>query len=240
MKSSDAKNPKFESAWWKTNKAKAADADGGLEKLLKQYETLRKELTASTKGTDGFPLASASKIGKTLFDIKAEAAKKAKDPKLGVMQKETKDALAAYEKKADAGMKVVQQFANSPLMKMKTPELVRHAPQFRTYAGARHAQENVDFLMAMNDKKFNLATYERFISSTAPDQINIDDSVRSQFDAVAQDVKATPPVAPDSPQTWQRAPWKAAVDEIVRMSEQNFVTKFRCWATAQHLSKQLP
>ena len=50
MKAADAKAPKFDSTWWKANKAKDADADGAFEKSLKKYEDVKKKFFEETKG----------------------------------------------------------------------------------------------------------------------------------------------------------------------------------------------
>ncbi|GAB2480169.1 regulator of G-protein signaling domain-containing protein [Jatrophihabitans fulvus] len=238
MKSSDAKNPKFDAAWWKANKSKAADANGEFEKVLKAYATQRDSLIADKKANKEPQLSSSRDLHKALTAIKNEAVKQQKDPKLGVAQRETKEALAVYAKKAETAAKAIQAFEGSPMRSMKADQLSRHAPQFRSFLVLKRVEENVDFLAAVRDGKINLATYQRFIADGSPAEINIDSSLRREFATIADEVTAKR--QPDTTATWKNAPWKDAYKVIVDLLDAEPTTKFQKWATAQVLAPQLP
>jgi hypothetical protein len=236
MKPADAKAPKFDSKWWKANKAKAADADGGFEKALKKYEDEKKTfLERSQKAA-----ASPDAVQKALADLKAQATKKKSDPKLGVAQKETKEGLGNYEKMADKAIGECKRAAASPIMSMSVAALVKAGvPQFEAYCKQRHVSENYNFLslMAKNPKK-ERRWYDDFIKEGSKFQVNLPGGIRIPFDKVAADIKDGK--SPDTPATWGAAPWDKAVGEVVSMVSKDVVPTFRSYALGQMLKSKLP
>jgi hypothetical protein len=239
MKPADAKSPKFDSKWWKANKAKGADADAGFEKALVKYETEKKEFLKKVELNT--PSTTTDAIQKALLEVKIQAGKKKSDPKLGVGQKETKEALGVYEKRCDAVIAECKRAAGSPLMTMSAAALVKSAPQFETYCKKRFVSENYNFLslMAKNPKK-ERRWYDDFIKAGAKFQVNLPASLRGPFDQIAADIKADPVKTPDNPATWGKAPWEAVVKEIVTVVNRDVVSGFRTYAAGQMVTAKLP
>ncbi len=238
MKPADAKAPKFDSKWWKLNKAKAADADGAFEKALKKYEDEKKAFLerAQTQKVGANPDA----VVKALSDVKAVATKKKGDPKLGIGQKETKEGLGNYEKMADKAAQECKRAAGSPLMGMNVVALVKSgAPQFENYCKMRHVSENYNFLslMAKNPKK-EAKWYEGFIKEGSKFQVNLPGSIRVPFDKIAAEIKAG--TSPDTPATWGAAPWDAAIKEVASMVTKDVLPTFRAYTIGQLLKEKLP
>jgi vacuolar-type H+-ATPase subunit H len=238
MKAADAKAPKFDSKWWKANKAKAADADGGVEKALKQYEDKKREFltearNSSAKTTDAFQ--------KSLQDLKVQALKKGGDPKLGVMQKETKEALANYAKLCDVAIGDFKRVVGSPIITSPLATLVKSVPQFQTYCTKNHQAESYNFLslMAKNPKK-ERRWYDDFIKAGAKFEVNIPGAVRAPFDKIAAAIKADPVANPDTPDTWGKAPWDQVVNEIAKMVKTDVLPRFRNYTTGELLAAKLP
>jgi hypothetical protein len=238
MKPADAKAPKFDSKWWKLNKAKDADADAGFEKALKKYEDVKKTFFDETRNPSG--AMASDNIQKVLLEVKAQAAKKKADPKLGVLQKETKEALANYEKQCDVAIAHCKRIEASPLLKMGADDLVKNAPQFQTYCvkvGFLSESYNFLSLMAKNPKK-ERRWYDDFVKSGAKFELNLPGGVKKEFDGIASRVAAGG--APDTPETWAAAPWGLAVKEITVMLNKDPLKRWRAWALGQLLKAKLP
>jgi hypothetical protein len=238
MKPADAKAPKFDSKWWKANKAKAADADSGFEKALKKYEDEKKAFFERVKelkvGT------STDALQKALSDLKAQATKKKGDPKLGALQKETKEGLGNYEKLADKTIGECKRAAGSPLMGMSIVALVKSgAPQFENFCKQRHVSENYNFLslMAKNPKK-ERRWYDDFIKEGSKFQVNLPGGIRVPFDKIAADIKDGK--SPDTPATWAAAPWDKAIAEVAQMMTRDVLQGFRAYAIGAMVKAKLP
>ncbi|HEY2166931.1 MAG TPA: hypothetical protein VGH01_07170 [Jatrophihabitantaceae bacterium] len=238
MKPADAKAPKFDSKWWKLNKAKGADADAGFEKALKKYEDTKKSFFEETKNPNG--AKSSAELQQLLLAVKAQATKKKADPKLGIGQKETKEALGNYEKQCDTAISECKRIEASPLMKMGAADLVKSAPQFQTYCnkiGFLAESYNFISLMAKNPKK-ERRWYDDFIKSGSKFELNLPGSVKNEFDGIA--ARITAGTAPDTTETWAAAPWDQAVKEIAFMLDKDPLKRWRAWALGQMLKPKLP
>jgi hypothetical protein len=240
MKPADAKAPKFDSNWWKANKAKAADADAGLEKALKHYEDEKKAFFAGVK-TQSRAGSSTEGLQKALGGVKTQAKQKKADPKLGALQKETKEGLANYEKLSDAAIAECKRVAGSPIMTGSVLALIKSAPQFKSYCVSNYQAESYNFLslMAKNPEK-GRRWYDDFIKSGSKFEINIANSTRAGFDKIAAAIAADPVETPDNPATWGKAPWDQAVSDITKLLDRDVLPRFRAYAAGELLKAKLP
>lgn len=235
MNAADAKAPKFDSKWWKANKAKLADMSGAFENALKKYETEKKSFLQSGSGGD--------RVTKALADVKAQAAKTRSDAKLTALQKETKEALGNYEKQCDVAIAEYKKLIASPLMTMSSTGLIKSpvAKQFEDFCKKRHVDENFNFLNLMAKKpKLERRWYDEFIKQGAKFELNIPSGMRGDFDKIAAAIQSDPAKTPDTPATWSKAPWDAVVKEIAGLLNKDVVPGFRAAMAGQQMKSKLP
>lgn len=238
MKASDAKAPKFDSKWWKLNKAKVADSDGQFCKALEAYEAFRKKFA----GSQTADTSDLTALKKAVTELKFQATRAANDKALGVLQKDTKESLNSYAKTCEAVLKYMDRVQADPMMKMTSEQLVKQVPQFKTFCQKEHTMENWEFIAAMQNSgtKKDRALYELHIKKGASKEVNIGDPIVKKFDDAAKAIAADPVRFPDTPATWSLAPWPKALDEVARMTNQGTVANFRKWVSAQLLTPKLP
>jgi hypothetical protein len=235
MQPADAKAPKFDSKWWKSNKAKPADMDGQFEKALKAYEDAKKTLLQTGAG--------GGHIEEALRKVKQEADKKKKDPKLGALQKETKEALANYERQCELLLAEYAKISKTPIMTLSPMALIKSpmAKQFEEQCKKEFSTENFNFLSLMAKKpRLERRWYDDFVAQGAKFEINISSGTRAKFDKIAAAIKADPVLTPDTPETWAKAPWSEAMKEVDALLGRDTLRRFRDRVLVQGLKSKLP
>jgi hypothetical protein len=236
MNSGDAKKPKFDPSWWKSNKAKDADPKGAVEKALDKYVKAKKQMFELAKMSNS---PRDEEVEKALAEIKKEALAEKANPKLGTFQKETVEALVNYAKLADAAIAELKRIDTAPIMKETVTFLVKQAPQFKEYCTKNFQAESYNFLSLMykNPKK-EKQWYEAFIKDGSKFQINIPASTKVPFDAIAKAVADGK--KPDNPDTWGKAPWAKAVTDIEQMLTNDVLKRFRYFMCGVLMTGKLP
>jgi len=238
MKPADAKAPKFDGKWWKANKAKAADGSGEFEKALTKYQVEKKKFIDQAK----VGASHEEELVKALMMVRTVAMKAKDDKKLGVTDKDTKDALVNYAKQADTALGEIKRFAGSPIVTSSSAVLIKNGlPMFKAYCTNPKVggAESYNFLslMAKNPKK-EKRWYEAFIKRGAKFEVNIPNAMRAPFDKIAADVKAG--TSEDTPATWGAAPWDAVVREVTKLLDNDLMKRWRFYAAGAHLGPKLP
>jgi len=201
---------KLTQKWWKDNKAKTLVGKGNLGKTLAAFEPALK-LAVVSKGAEQ---AKRLKVAIKLCDaLDAAAAKNAKAcvPKLHT---DTKFVLQnSFPAEVDKHRKLLvkqQQTLRKTLASLTAQQMLKDKTYLSLYvamAKTRYNSENVNFIM--HAKKKNAAIYDEYIKEGAPQQINIDGSLRIKFDDAMQngDIGS--------------APWKQAVGVCVSLIQVN-------------------
>jgi hypothetical protein len=236
MNSADAKKPKFDGAWWKKNKAKDADPAGKLQTALTKYQEKEKFFFSQTKVSSS---GRVEELESALEAVKKEAAAEKGNKKLGVSQKETKEALDNYVKIADAALKELKRLESAPIIKEGVKLLVEKVPQFKEYCTKNYQSESFNFLSLMyknpaKDKKW----YDAFIASGSKFEVNIPGETKRSFDAIAQEIKEGK--KPDNTDTWKTAPWEKATKDIEKMLTADVIPRFRFFMTGAMMEGHLP
>lgn len=217
MKAADAKAPKFDSKWWTANKAKDVDAKGTFASALDDYDKAQKKFAASRT------LGEAGAAAKAL-DTFIKAAKTAKaDPKLGVLQKDTKEALVNYEKIATAALKALTAAARDVDLNADVADLVkRQSKPFRAFCAKEFSTENFNFLVLLSKGVRSRELYDGYVADGAKFQVNVPDTQRAELDALARRTPAA------SPADWKAAKaWAVLQAEITKVLGADTLTRFR-------------
>ncbi len=211
MKPADAKAPKFDAAWWKQNKAKDADPKGLFQGALGDYQKVK----AAFVKDPGDPLDLTRKL-----DVVIKVAKAIKaDPKLGALQKDTKDALASYEKIAAATQNAIATASKNPDLQGDLADLIkRQSKALESFCQGNHTEENYEFLVLMSKKVQNGKVYDRYVKLNSAKQINISGGTLNAMDKVAADGDSA---------KWDSAPWKDATTEIFEVVKRDTMPKYR-------------
>lgn len=227
MKAADAKNPKFDAAWWKKNKAVAADVMGKFEKLLKQYEVLRANATTAAGKT------AASDVPEQAVKVLTALMKEARstDLKLGPAQKETKEARENYAKECEKAIKGIAKMKQACAGLPSVPQLLNDK-LFVEFSKKLYADENVEYLVALKAKMPPEKIYKDIIP-----RLNIDDLQRD-FDRIARAIKDGTEADPKA--AWAKAPWKETAQIVSDLLNADTVPKYRAWRVVHELPKWLP
>lgn len=196
--------------WWKDNKSKSLIGKGNLGKTLGAFEGAFK-LAMVAKGMErGKRIKAALKLCDALD---AAAAKNAKAcvPKLHaetkyVLQNTFPAEVDKHRKALTKSYKELQQ----KLASMTAAEMLKdktYRALYMAMAKKRYNDENILFILAASKK--NAAVYDEFIKEGASKQINIDHSLRVQFDDAMRDGNIG------------SAPWKKAVDVCLSLIQVN-------------------
>ena len=236
MNAADAKKPQFDGAWWKKNKAKDADPAGKLQTALTKYQEKKKFFFAQAKISASGRVAE---VESALEAVKKEAAAEKGNKKLGLLQKETKEALDNYIKIADAALKELKRLETAPIMKEGIKLLVEKVPQFKEYCTKNYQSESFAFLSLMyknptKEKKW----YDAFIASNSKFEVNIPGETKNKFDAIAEEIQDG--TKPDNPETWKAAPWEQATKDVERMLVNDVVPRFRYFMSGEMMQGHLP
>ena len=163
MKSSDAKKPKFDSAWWKKNKSSKADPKDKVATALKKYAEQKTKFFKDPRLED---------LLDTLKEVKTAAEAEAKT--LGAMQKDSKEALTNYAKLADKATKDLKGILKTPMQNIDVETLVKNVPQFKKFCEKRWTSESYNFLSLMYKKPVpERQWYEVFIKEGGKFQANV-------------------------------------------------------------------
>ena len=196
--------------WWKDNKAKTLVDKGNLDKALAAFEPAFK-LSQAAKGTEKI---KRMKVALSLCDALDAAAQKNAKACVSKLHSDTKYVLqnsfpaevAKYRKTLQNQYKALRK----EYVSMTAQQLLKDKTALTLYiamAKKRYCDENIYFIM--NAKKKNQAVYDEYIKESAPKQINIDASLRVQFDQAAQQGNLS------------AAPWKKAVGECLKLIQDN-------------------
>ncbi len=239
MKAADAKNPKFDGAWWKANKAKDADPGGKLEKVLDTYKKEKPVwLRDAANGVSG---GNPSFMEKYLEDIKKAAVEELKNKKLGALQKETKEGLANYVKECDAALKAFKQIEGSPLTSSAAKTLIQGVDQFKTYCEKNFQKESFWFLRAMYAGKKTKETYLKYVVDKAPDEINAAGPTKKPMIIFADKLIAMKLPADKEDAAFKASKyWDPIANEIEKLIDRDVVKRFRVTITAELVKSKLP
>lgn len=217
MKPADAKAPKFESQWWKANKAKDADAKDVFADALKAYEKARKVADSAMEPKDLMTLAKA-------LDALSKAAKAARsDSKIGVLQGDTKEALVRYEKVAATAAKNLVVGAKDVELGSTPAQLVkRQSKLLFAQCKKEYSPENFEFLVLMDKGVLTRKVYEKYVAAGSPSQVNVSADLRKPLDDFAA---ATPSSA--SNVDWESAPWHKVRTEVLNVITRDTYPRFR-------------
>jgi len=236
MNAADAKNPKFDPIWWRANKASSADASGAFERALAKYQAARKKLFDQAKLSES-PHVDELKLA--LDEVKQKAAAEKGNNKLGMLRKETVEALGNYVRLADGARQELMRLETAPIMKEGVKFLVNQAPQFQEYCKKNFQSESFNFLSLMYKGPIKEQRwYEDFIKPEAKFEVNISGNVKERFVAIAKAINEGK--QPNNVATWARAPWDEAINEVERMLKADVVPRFRKNFTGTMMTGKLP
>ena len=201
---------KLTQKWWKDNKAKSFVGKGKLGKTLAAFEPALKLAVVSKGAEQGKRLKAALKLCDAL-DVAAATNAKACVSKLHadtkyVLQNSFPAEVEKHRKLLQNQYKALRkEYESMTVLKMLKDKTA--LALYVAMAKKRFNDENIYFIM--NAKKKNQAVYDEYIKESAPKQINIDASLRGQFDNAAAQGNLS------------AAPWKKAVGECMKLIQDN-------------------
>jgi len=234
VNASDASNPKFDPGWWNAHKASSADPKGDFANALRDYQKARDDLFSESKMSRHPDVAE---VKKQLERVKAQAG--VEKARLGTFQKETVTALGSYVHKVDAAQQELSRLGTAPIMKDPVKVLVKQAPQFAEYCKKNLQSESFNFLnLRYKSPVKERCWYDDFIKPGSKFEINIANVTRAPFNEIASAVDKG--AKPNTPATWDKAPWDKAVSDIEKLLENDVARRFRHYMTGVMMTGKLP
>ena len=236
MNASEAKKPKFDGGWWAKHKAEHADEDRSFEHALDNYQRVIGEFFKDAARSN---MVSVGDVKLALEEVSKAAKATHDDKKLGIAQKDTKQALTNYIKLADAAKGELARVVTAPVMKASAELLVKKMPQFESYCKQNHEDESFNFLSVMyKNPKHERQFYDDFIKDRAKFMINLPSKYKRQFDDIADAIDSG--AQPDTVASWDLAPWDEAVKEIEKLFLVDVIPRFRNFMCGEILRGSVP
>ncbi|MCF6272651.1 MAG: hypothetical protein L3J37_05580 [Rhodobacteraceae bacterium] len=196
--------------WWKENKPKTLTGKGNLGETLKNFEGALTSTTVAKGQEQGVRLKVAQALCDALDTAAARNAKaclpKAHAETKFVLQNTFPPEVEKHRKLLDKKYKDLKK----KLLALTAEQMVNdrtYRVLYMAMAKKHYNDKNINFVLEADGK--NAAIYEKYIKSGAPQQINIDHSLRARFDDAMRDGKIG------------NAPWSKAVKACLGLINSN-------------------